>query len=454
MLRTLRSLKMDGDVMKNNSLKIRLFMIAFWSYFFTNITLYIKDYSTHYIIEGISFAIIVVITFFTKVKQKFYMNTIFVLYVCLVFSAVFPALLQNDKTGITMAINLFLPIVLLICLVNIFYYNEVFPKSLYMIPIIFGVVVSLQSLFLELMEFLGVHISGQYMEIEKNGGQIRYVYDYFLGLQSTIFKVSGFKVLRLNSYFLEPSKFACFLIIPLFLTFFLYKKKKKKIYLLSLIVITLTMFFTFSRAGYVSVIFASGIFLICQKKGDGASNKKSRHTTWNDLMKIIIASVALVGIVYFLFVIGNIISNLNPDSWLLKQFTWTENGKVSLVRGESSPLLEVFGLIIKKPYGYGMKILLHNDSLMEINVANALSLWAYAGGFVALIVLFFLMWNLFIGYAIPCMKSKNPIRNAAAVAFTAQTIFCFSYGTWIGVDYLYLIALMILFQKQFLINED
>lgn len=421
---------------KNNSF---LFATFLWIYIITNTTLYIKNYAPHYLIEGMSLLGMFFVFFFSgKLFYKWKLHKIIILYVLGVLCFLIPDILSGNKTGLSMGINLFLPIIILFFLISVME-KQTELKYLIHIPIVYGFIISLQSLILGALIYFGVNVGGHYETIEKNGGASRFVYDYFLGLQSTIFNLGKHKLPRLNSYYLEPAKFAFFLIIPFVITLFKYKETKKKPYLFVSLICVACLFLTFSRAGYVSCIIAFGIFAILKKFVQ--ENKKA---TFNDLVLILIGLILLVGIVFGIFIVINyLIENGNSNNWLLKQFTFSENGKVVLVRSESSNFSGIIQRLSDRPIGYGMTVLLHNGGQYDYNVANALSFWLYGSGYIGTLIIVTIIIKLTVTYAIPCIKSKNYLKNAFGVIYLAQTIFSFSYGTWMNIDYIFTIGIMI-----------
>ncbi len=413
-----------------------LFVLSIWIYIITNTTLYVREYSQHYLIEII--AIIAATLLWLTIgeyKKRRILNRVILLYIFAIFCVMFPDLIGQNWENIGSCINLLLPVYMLFLLSSV---ETIYLKKLAIIPMIYGLIISVQSLILEFTAFLGIEVGGNYERIEKNANSLRYVYNFGLGLQSTIFQIGGGrKLLRLNAYYLEPAKFAFFLIIPLALSFFAYKETKKKRYLVMSIIVGTAMFFTFSRAGYVSLILTYGIYRIIR------TGKDTNRTSVNDVAKLIFAAAGSVLLVYVIFYMVNAISG--PDaSWLIKQFSWTENGRVTLIRSESSNLPDIIKRLMVRPYGYGIGVINHDGSVYDYNVANALSFWLYAGGFLGTIVIVYLLYYLISRYAIPCIKSNNSYGKAFSFMFLYQMIFSFSYGTWMNPDFIFSIGCMII----------
>ena len=101
-------------------------------------------------------------------------------------------------------------------------------------------------------------------------------------------------------------------------------------------------------------------------------------------------------------------------------------------------------LLIRKPYGYGMTILIHDGGENDYNVANALSFWLYGGGFLGAMLMLYNLLQMFLNYAISSIKSNNCMLKAYGLIFVAQVVFAFSYGTWMNMDFIFTVGMMIM----------
>lgn len=426
----------------------QVFGVFLWLYILANTTLYIGDIWMYRGVEVIALIGMLLCTILACNIKGIRVNCLVLMYGLAVMCCIIPDVIDGNIEYVSSGINLLLPVFILMLMNNIYSNMDSVPSMLINIPLVYGSIVAIQSLILQVLTVAGVNLVGHYESIEKNAGQLRYIYPYFLGIQSTIFHVGEVDILRLNGYYLEPAKFAFFLIIPTIIGFYLFKETRKKRYLCTAIVCGIALFFTFSRAGYISMICAIGLSCLW-KKNSSSFKVKAAPKDW---MKMIGIAFGVLGIILILMIIGAYFANQDADNYLLKQFTWQENGKVTLIRTESSSLLDIFRQIIEKPYGYGMGVLDHSiEKKGDYNVANAFSFWLYAGGVLGVIFILGIFVKVISRYVIPLLSNKQGIGKAYATIFVALTIFSLSYGNWITVDYMYILGMMILVYN---INRD
>lgn len=425
--------------MFENNRKTNVLAVFIWLYIWTNTTLYIDKFSTHYFVEVIALVgMLVIFVLSMKSRCVIRFHKVILLYLLSTVCLIIPDFVSYNAEGLKMGINMLIPVYMLFILVVVSRLKGM-SNLLVFLPMIYGFIISVQSLILWFLTASGVEVQGKFKVVEKNNGQQRYVFDYLLGLRSTIFNINGHKFLRLNGYYLEPAKFAFFLIIPVILCLFKYIETKRKIFGIMFVVCGLCMFLTFSRAGYVSLFFSMGVYFYLRKK------TKDKKASAVDLAGIVIRLTVAVITIYIVFYIVNIwVQNGNTENYLARQFTFSENGKVTLVREESSNLVEILKLLMVRPLGYGMTVLIHSGGIYDYNVANAISFWLYASGFIgALLILITMIW-LIIKYAIPSMKSSQYMNRAFGIIFFSQFIFSFSYGTWLNPEFIYSIGMLLL----------
>lgn len=429
--------------MKKEQISASTFILLLWFYIITRTTLYVKTDFGDNLVTGIClFGMLLLAMPYARNAVKVCSNRILLLYILLIVSIILPDIVHFDAFGIITGIKYVLPIFAFFAMLLVFYGKKELPQIAFMLPIIFGTVISVQSLILFVCLFFQVPLGYTLVEYPKLGHTV-ITYDFLLGTRTAQYRQGGHLILRLASYFFEPAKFAAFLLVPIIGAFALYKKTKRKGFLCVCLINFAAFVLTFSRAGYVALIAAVVFYYAIKRKGMSAPK-----TTKRDFGKLFGAAGLVIAGVFLIFCVGYLFTKLYPDNELLTQFTMVENGKVILFRTASGDFGKVFELLSKQPYGYGVSQTIHGHAHVDFNTAAAPTFWLYAGGIVSAVLLVILYYLLITRYCIPCIKSKEPIKISIACLFVALTVQGLSYGNWISIDYLYVVGMMILLRDR------
>lgn len=429
--------------MKKEQLPACTFIFLLWTYIITRTTLYVKtDLAENFITCICLFGMMLIAAPFIRNAVKFCGSRILLLYILLIMSIMLPDILHFDSLGLVTGAKYMLPLFALAAMLLLFTRKEHLPQTAFMIPIVFGTIVSVQSLILFVLLFFNVPVGYTLVEYPKHMHTI-ITYNFFLGTRTAQYYHGEHVILRLASYFFEPAKFAAFLLVPIMGAFAFYKRTGRKIFLYVCGINFVAFLLTFSRAGYVALAAAIVFYYAVRGKKSAV-----RKTTKRDVGKLLIAvGVAIAG-VFLTFYVIYIVTKIYPDNEFLSQFTMVENGKVVLFRTASGDFGKVFELLSKQIYGYGISQTIHGHARIDFNTASAPSFWLYAGGIVSAVLLVILYYLLVTQYCIPCIKSKEPIKISIACLFVALTVQGLSYGNWISIDYLYVVGMMILLRDR------
>ncbi len=236
--------------------------------FITILSVYILQYSTYLIHNNFLDKTIKITTLFLLLisiknyKLSHDHQGILLIYGALFGSALVGAVLTSDLIGIlqlSKIVWMFLvfPVILFICTPK-----TKPPDMLLKMPIFWGLLFSLQSIVLFVLILFDIPIGQTIIELGKRGGmpEVSYgILGYANALQT--FSRVDYSILRVQSWFIEPSIFAAYLLYPTLVSFGYYKSTKRKYYLLISFLCLISMIMTFSLSGFLSG-FASILFIL------------------------------------------------------------------------------------------------------------------------------------------------------------------------------------------------
>ncbi|MDP8263001.1 MAG: hypothetical protein P9M13_06840 [Candidatus Ancaeobacter aquaticus] len=308
------------------------------------------------------------------------------------------------------------------------------PDSVIKFVIYFGFVFSVQSIILFLIIYYDFSVTPTYINLERYFNTVERSYG-ILGYANAILGGADGNILRVQSWFLEPSVFAGFLMYPLFVSLGVFLMEKKKMYLLICIVCIIAFIMTFSFAGYFAFIGGIVVLLLFRYK----KNLK-RNMVTQIFISIIGLLIFFVMISYIMKRSQNMFDVLRGHSTRIeKTFVRDKHGGTGGLDRKAAGSKFVMETILRHPFGVGF---VYNEKMM--GSCNAFLFWAVAGGFPAILILIIIYYNLIYKNALLLLQSGNHIYRGVAAAFIASTIQALGYGDWIKPYYLLNIAIMIL----------
>ncbi len=418
--------------------KIEFFVFIAWSCVILYCTCIIKSNVIDNLMQ--IFLLFIMLLFVFLKKINFSLDKVAILFLALIFVSCIPDLFYNSIIdSIIMMLSYILPVIMYICVISYCKNNEM-PKATWRIPIVFGIIISLLGITNFSLRFMGLPIGSTLKYVEKFGNYMEFS-DYGLGVFASWGTLAGKTLYRIQTYFIEPSKMAMFLIIPFFLLLNAYRDTKNKKNLLGLIFISIAFILTMSRAGIVSIVGSIILERIMLRK---KYIVKKRANTY-DIVRLIISGaifiIVSVCLIYFLV----FLSKFFPNIEFLSSGITSLEGKANLIRNETVDQNYILAHVISYPFGSGFGSILELNKVT--NLANALIFWIMIGGIPALCIIISLMWKLFIEYYIPSINSNSTLQRSLASAFVGLTIHSLSYGTWITHEYLLVIAFMTTIQR-------
>lgn len=429
-----------------------LFSILIWLYIFEDITLYMSgpkiwDQLFRLACIGIMMTILLVRQMKGIVIR---LDDISVFGLLLILSAVWQDLLSVNVTGIRIAINYILPVFMYIFVSNVWRKKETIPKTILAIPMIYGVFAACQGIFLFVINFIGIRISSRLRYIPKKDNSFVF-YDYGLGGYEPWGSILGHHLGRVRGFFVEPTRFAAFLIIPVFLFWGAYRKYKKKSYLIGGLITFIGLVVTMSRAGYI--IFVGAIVVgIIAKTGHKDEDTDATRITRADVRKFLILPIlALLAVEMLLQGMVKLSERYPQAEFLSVGIVNEETGRAEIFRSETFDFEYIVPKFVERPWGYGLSQTPHygdyrND--LDTNLSSAILLWPMAGGIAGLIIMLALLFIFFFKYCLPVLKSPDPMENAIGLTFVALAINSVNVGNWLNTDFLLIVAIMVALRRK------
>lgn len=357
------------------------------------------------------------------------------IYLLLLVSALLASMISFDFDGILQWIKVSLAFAALILPLTYLRQGEAAPHPLLTWPLWAGLFFSLQSFGLYFIIRFGIPVDSEYISLEKLGFAPELSYGIW-GFANAITSTStGDFVLRAQSWFLEPSKLAGFLIYPALLAGALAYIRRSLFYFLIGLTCLAGIAITFSLAGFfglASSVLALVLIRPTRRNAPGRGLLSYARPMFVGIAAFFLFTQALT-YTHSLFISGA------EDSAITKALA-RNPGTQSMIR-EASKVPETIMLLNSKPFGIGLGNTL---GFNEATSPNAFIYWTVAGGIPAVIAIFLLYWNLVFTYCIPCLESTDVTHRAIAAAFVGHTIQQLSYGTWSEPAYLFNVAAMMM----------
>ena len=393
--------------------------------------------------------------------RRLRVNNEFLLYLLLLLLGLIPDILSgNFLIGFTVMGSYALPVLMFIYVRNRFDNIEKMDRWLFSVPVLYGVFISVVGIIQEIANLMGLPLVITLENIYKTGNTNVAMCSLFgipLGQYSSWGKIAGRTLLRIQGFYIEPSKMAMFLMIPIFFSWGLLKQTKQRKYKYALILCSICFVLTMSRAGIISVVATLVVKHFYNKNKKYSNEIVMPKTSANDIIKLfgIAFGIALAAVIVLLLMVQ--LSKIFPElEFLYVGITDLSSGKANLIRQETVDTSAIINGLISKPYGFGFANNLHGSSTsaLDTNLANAFILWLVTGGFIGAVVAVFIILSTLVHYAIPCIKSNEPIKTGAGLAFFGLMIHSLSYGTWMTPEFLFVTALVsVLYNKSTLVLE-
>ena len=439
--------------------KNKIAALFVWIYVIEATTFYIKS---NFIDNVFQLGAILMMCFLLVASgraSRLRVNNEFLLYLLLLLLGLVPDLLSgNFLTGFTVMVSYALPLLMYL------YVNNRFDKIckidiwVFSVPVVYGVIISILGIIQESANLMGFPISISVENIYKTGNYNFAMCSLFgipLGQYSSWGNIAGRTLLRIQGFYIEPSKMAMFLMIPIFFSWGLYKQTKQRKFKYALILCSICFVLTMSRAGIVSLVAVLVVkHFYNNKLRNGAIMQR---TTANDIIKLfgIAFGIALAAVSVLLLMVQ--LSKFFPGlEFLHVGITDLSSGKLNLIRQETVDTSTIVNGLISQPYGFGFANNLHGSStsVLDTNLANAFVLWLVTGGFIGAVVAVVIILSALVHYVIPCIKSNEPIKTGVGLAFFGLMIHSLSYGTWMTPEFLLVMALIsVLYNKSTLVLE-
>lgn len=374
-------------------------------------------------------------------------SKIIFIYISLLFSTIIGMAMEGSLTGYIqfLKIGLWISVFIWILCTS---KEEGFIDSFMNVYSTVAFIISIQCLILFFVVMFDI-MPGNAVYKEARGGELSYG---ILGYGNATNYFGSFKILRTMSFFREPSNLASFLIPSLFWCGAKYKIDKSKKWIIFIGIIGLNFLATFSRAGFVA--FAIGmlgmLFLRPVKNSIGLVSREKK-TSGMILIVAGVVAVIILGNFLYRFVLTEDefyagISSVSSgfEGMLNRTMTLKSSYNNIFIRDDSNfPL--IFSFILKNPFGYGLG---WTGRQPLFNNPTGLGFWLYSGGFLAAVVIIILYFYLVREYYLECTFSTDYCMRALGASFVGITMQNMSYGTWVGIDYLLIIAFMVSLVEQ------
>ncbi|WP_153014738.1 hypothetical protein [Syntrophomonas wolfei] len=360
---------------------------------------------------------------------------ILILYL-LLFTITCLSSLIFDPLGVVQTIKVFWPCVILPLILLKMRPNETNINLLLKIPLTLGVIFSLQSIALFIVIFFDLPLEPHYIFLEKLQNMPELSYGILGYANAYQYGFDGSRILRAQSWFIEPSKFAAFLLFPVLVSFGYYLRTRRRKYLRIFLVCIIGFLITFSMAGFFGLIFAI-LFIILMRlfKKSINSNILIRY-----FVPVIVCGLFFVVAVSVLNYSNQLYENTIGSQSRIEKVLSRDPGSQKILRDASNLNITV-DTIKQNPFGVGLA---HTLGESKLTSPNALVYWVAAGGVAAFCILILLYLSLYYFYLSPLLTSNNSVYWSVAAAFIGMTVQGLSYGTWMDPFYMYVLAVMIL----------
>ena len=428
------------------------FACLVWLFIFENITLYMSD--PRIVDKAIQMGCILIMMAILLVRKingiPIRLDDITVLGFLLIATSVWHDILKLDLSGIRMAVTYSLPIFMYIFIINVWYYNKTISRIVLWIPIVYGIFSSIQGIILFALNFLRIPVYHYEKYIPKQDNT--YIFYQFFGGYEPWGGILGHPLGRIRAMFVEPTKFAAFLLIPIFLLWGAYQKRKKRSLLICLIIVVLGFILTLSRAGYITFVGAIVVGLFAKMGKDKNADVDHTKVTRRDVRKFLIMPIlALIAVQLLLQGMAELSKKYPDASFLSVGIVNEETGKAEIFRSETFDFDYIVPKFVERPWGYGLSSTPHRGDYtydLDTNLSSAILIWPMAGGVPGLLVMIALLATMFFKYCLPVLKSDDPMENAVGLIFVAMAINSINVGNWLTCDFLFIVAIMVALRRK------
>lgn len=425
-----------------------------WVYVIEATTFYVKSNFIDNVFQMGCILLMIFLLFATNNVSRLTFDSFFLMYILLLLIGWIPDLFSGYATiGMTVMASYALPLLMYLYVKNRFSYIKTNVRWLIKVPVVYGVIISVMGIIQEIANFLGLPINIWLENIGKTGNSNVALCSLFglpLGAYSSWGSLAGKTLLRIQGFYIEPSKMAMFLMIPIFFSWGLYKRTNRKTYKIALVLCIICFVLTMSRAGIVSIVAGLVVKRFYIKK----ANKNSvKRTTPNDIMKLIGLAFGIVIAAVIILLLMVQLSKFFPSlEFLYAGITNLTTGKANLIRTETVDIPVILNGLASRPWGFGFSNNLHGSttSVLDTNLANALILWLVTGGILGAIIAGIIILTILIKYGIPCLKSNDPIHSAVGLSFVCLAVHSLSYGTWMTPEFILVVSIMVVIRDKYL----
>ncbi len=428
-----------------------LFAALIWIFIFEKITIYNRFPAwTDDILQVGCVAVmvgIIIIRYIKKIPIR--LDTVAVLELLLLFSGTWQDIIVWDLSGLRRAFAYSLPIFMYIFIINVWERRETIPKPVLLIPMIYGVFAAITGMLLFMLYFFDFSIYPHYVYVPKEDN--RYIMSGLgLGGIEPFGSLFGHVLGRVRGYFVEPTRMAAFLVIPLFLFWGMYLKKKSRGILICFLITFGGLLVTMSRAGYITVVGAL-VIMAFARSGHNKVFLKNRATNYDIRKFIILPILAFIMVELLLHGMVKLYEKFPDAEFLAVGIVDEETGQAHIFRSETFDFEYVVPKFVERPWGYGLSQTTHRGDYyydLDTNLSSAILLWPMAGGLPGLIIMLGLLFYLFFMYCIPCLKSRDPMDNAIGSICVAQMINSVNVGNWMTPEFLLVVAVMVAMKRK------
>ena len=421
-----------------------LVSVFLWVYTIEATTLYIRSDTMDNLFQAVCCLVMLLAVIKKGWGKTFRIPYVFFLYVILILTAVVADVSIKGLYGFRYSLPFLASIILLIYMNAFFAGCGKISRLFFYIPLLYGILVSIQGILIEAMNLAGIPVRIEDVFAGK--------YNTFVHMESHGLGIAiadggmlfGKQMIRVSGYYIEPSKFAAFLVIPIFFSWGLYRKDRKKRYKYMCILFSICFICVFSRAGFIALTGAWIVKKIIKGHRSAHTDVQRQVTGRRDLLRLFFAAVLFLAAALALLNLMVALSGRFPEFRVLSAGITNEEGKVNLIRKETVNADDIIALMKKRPIGYGISANEFGGSNnVHTNLANAVIFWLVSGGICGIVAALCLVGYLMLHYVIPALKSDDPLVIAVAEVFVALTIHSLSYGNWISVDFLFITGLLL-----------
>ncbi len=310
-------------------------------------------------------------------------------------------------------------------------------------PIVLGVILAVQSLLLYVLLMDGVELERNLIHII-DGSEEGYLRSYgILGLGIAIDPLlrNWFSV-RLQSFFLEPSKFAMFLVYPIFVSYGLYRIRRQKRFLGYAVLMMLAFIGTFSLGGYAAM-GGAGLVLVYFS----VRPKIPSELRWA-VVAMGVVIVLCIGVQVFNWSANYVPAgpgDFNYNRLLGFASSSSSGGSLGERRRVDSLLLSVFA-----SHPFGLSFINQYDSptlgFGELGTTNAAMFILTRTGVVGAILFTWIFSIVFYRFMLPQLR-RDCLGRYVCVGTLAVWLHSISYGTWLDVNFFYPLALVVALRR-------